>query len=377
MLDWLNDLIRAPASCVIRVAGQELSDLYYCLVEVNAVLNRAEASEATLIFETRRVDGDKWSVHDDERIRPWQSIQISATFGTREDEVFRGYIRQVRVEFPEQKGAAKVTVTCQDTSLLLDRNQRDKRWGDEAPVTDAVIVQQILSEAGLAPLDVPGQGMSDLVVQQNETDIRFLAKRAQENAYDLFFRAGQLYFGEPRFDRKPQPSILVYAGNSTSCIRFDLDDDGHHPDGVIYEIASDSGATTSPTRVTPNLPLLGTTPVSSANPGSGTEEFAWRLSREGVSSPSQAEQRAQAQANTESLKIKATGELDGVIYGHVLLPGDPVGIDGIGGRYGGRWYVDKVEHKFDINGYRQSFEVVRNAYGDDLLTMSNPLAAIF
>ena len=41
MLDWLNDLIRAPASCVIRVGGQELSDLYYCLVEVSAVLNPA------------------------------------------------------------------------------------------------------------------------------------------------------------------------------------------------------------------------------------------------------------------------------------------------------------------------------------------------
>src|SRR5690606_39856547 len=85
MLDWLNDLIRAPASCVIRVGGQELSDLYYCLVEVSAQLNRAEASEATLVFETRRIDGDQWSVHDDERIRPWQSIQISATFGTREE----------------------------------------------------------------------------------------------------------------------------------------------------------------------------------------------------------------------------------------------------------------------------------------------------
>jgi phage protein D len=214
-----------------------------------------------------------------------------------------------------------------------------------------------------------------LVVQQNETDIRFLAKRAQENAFDLFFRAGQLYFGPPRLERSPQPNILVYAGTSTSCIRFDLDDDGHHPDAVVYEIATDSGDSTNPTTVTPDLPLLGSEPVSSASGGSG--EFAWRLSREGLSSDSQARQRAQAQANSESLKIKAGGELDGVIYGHVLLPGDPVGIDGIGRRYGGRWYVTKVEHKFDVSGYKQTFEVVRNAYGDDLVFASNPLAAIF
>lgn len=375
MLDWLSDLIRAPASCIVRVGGAEIADLYYCLVEVSAQLNNAEASEATLVFETRRIDGDTWSVHDDLRIRPWQTLEIAASFGDREEEVFRGYIRQVKVEFPEQKGAAKVTLSCQDTSLILDRSPRDKRWGDEAPTADNLIVQQILVEAGLAPLDSLGVGMSDLVVQQNETDIRFLAKRAQENAYDLFFRQGQLYFGPPRLDRQPQPSILVYAGTATSCIRFDLDDDGHHPDAVIYEIAQDSGSETNPGRATPNLPLLGSTPVSSANPGSG--EFAWRLSRDGVASESQAQGRAQAQANAESLKIKATGELDGVIYGHVLLPGDPVGVDGLGNRYGGRWYVTKVEHKFDMNGYRQTFELARNAYGDDLLSASNPLAAVF
>jgi phage protein D len=375
MLDWLNDLIRAPASCVVRIGGIEVNDLYPNLVEVSAVLNHAEASEATLVFETRRLEDGVWNIHDDNRVRPWQRIQIAATFGDREDEIFQGFIRQVQVSFPEQKGAATVTVTCQDTSLLLDRSQRNFRWGSDTPKTDSDIAQTILTEAGLSFLDTPGTGMSDLVVQQNETDIRFLVKRAQENAFDLFFREGQLYFGEPRLERSPQPTILVYAGTSTSCIRFDLNDDGHHPDSVIYEIATDSGDTTTPTTLVPNLPLLGTEPVSSASSSEG--EFAWRISREGVSSDAQAQQRAQAQANTESLKIKATGELDGVMYGHVLLPGDPVGIDGVGNRYGGRWYVTKVEHKFDMSGYKQSFEVARNAYGDDLLVSSNPLAAVF
>lgn len=374
MLNWLDDLIRAPASCIVRIAGGEISNLYPQLVEVSALLSCSEASEVTLVFETRRQSEDRWSIHDDIRIRPWQSIYLAASFGSREEEIFQGFIRQVKVEFPEQKGAAKVTVTCQDNSLLLDRTQREQRWGDDVPVTDAEIALTILDEAGLGFLDLPGIGMSDLVVQQNETDIRFLAKRAQENGYDLFFRGARLYFGPPRFDRSPQPTILVYAGTATSCIRFDLDDDGHHPDAVIYEIATDSGDSTNPVTVTPNLPLLGSEPVSSASASQG--QFAWRMSREGVNSPAQAEARAQAQANTESLKIKANGELDGVIYGHVLLPGDPVGIDGIGSRYGGRWYVTKVEHKFDMGGYRQTFEVARNAYGDDLGMLGSVLAAV-
>jgi len=143
---------------------------------------------------------------------------------------------------------------------------------------------------------------------------------------------------------------------------------------VIYEIASDSGDESQENTVTPDQRLLGSEPVGSA--GSGSGEFAWRLSREGLSNDSQAQQRAQAQANEEAMKITATGDLDGVIYGHVLLPGDPVAIDGVGNRYGGRWYVSKVEHRFDMNGYQQSFEVVRNAYGDDLNLTASPLAAV-
>ena len=62
----------------------------------------------------------------------------------------------------------------------------------------------------------------------------------------------------------------------------------------------------------------------------------------------------------------ATGELDGSRYGHVLRAGEPVAIDGIGERYGGVYYVDKVSHRFTVDGYRQSFELMRNAYGDNL-----------
>lgn len=107
-IHWLDDLIRSPASCVVRIGGQEIKDLYPNLVEVSAVLPNSDAGEATLVFETRRLEDGNWNVHDDDRIRPWQSIAISASFGDREDAVFEGFIRQVKVEFPEQKGAATV-----------------------------------------------------------------------------------------------------------------------------------------------------------------------------------------------------------------------------------------------------------------------------
>ena len=374
LLNQLDDQFREPAGCVIKIDGQEVDDLYATLVDVSIVSPRQDSAEATLTFETRRVDNGTWNVQDDDRIRPWAPIDILATFGEREEPVFKGFIRQVKVEFPEQQGSAKVTVTCQDTALLLDRTERNTRWGDDTPKSDREIVQSILSDNNLSALDTPGEGQSDLVVNQNDTDIKFLKKRAQENAYDLFFRKGKLYFGPMRFGQESQPTITVYAGPGTNCVSFNLDDDGHHPDSVVYEVATDEGSETNEQTVEPDLKTLGETHVSQVSGQQG--DFAWRLKREGNSNQNQMRSRAQAKANEESLKIKATGELDGTMYGHVLLPGDPVDIDGVGDKYSGTWYVMQVEHRFDANGYLQSFEVARNAYGGSVSVMDNVLAGI-
>jgi hypothetical protein len=76
------------------------------------------------------------------------------------------------------------------------------------------------------------------------------------------------------------------------------------------------------------------------------------------------------------MRIEATGELDGSRYGHVLLTGLPVGVDGAGEKYSGTWYVSAARHVFDADGYRTSFTLIRNGYGDDLQGGSNPLSGI-
>ena len=85
---------------------------------------------------------------------------------------------------------------------------------------------------------------------------------------------------------------------------------------------------------------------------------------------------AQARANEQAFRITAQGELDGSLYGHVLAVGETVGVDGIGEKYGGIYYVDNVRHRFDQQGYRQTFRLLRNAYGDNLEVGSNPLAGL-
>jgi hypothetical protein len=100
------------------------------------------------------------------------------------------------------------------------------------------------------------------------------------------------------------------------------------------------------------------------------------MERQGSPSADELRARAQRLANEQSLRVKAEGELDGSLYGHVLRVGEPVGVDGVGDWLQGVYYVDKVKHHFSLDGYRQSFTLLRNAYGDNLESASNPLAAV-
>jgi hypothetical protein len=56
--------------------------------------------------------------------------------------------------------------------------------------------------------------------------------------------------------------------------------------------------------------------------------------------------------------------------------GLPVAVDGVGTTYGGTYYVDAVTHRLTEDGYRQTFTLLRNAYGDDLRPGGSVLAGV-
>jgi hypothetical protein len=366
LLDLLSAKLREPAECIIKVGtgGGEITDLYPFLVEVTVDATRQEPTVASLRFETRRDEQGQWLVQDSGVFAPWEPIVIEAAFGATTEEVMRGFIREIKASYPEDAGETTVTVECQDDSLPLDRGHVREVWGGDVPTTDQVIVTTILANYGLTPDPSNGAGLSNLTLNQDETDIAFLRRRAEANGYDLLFREGMVYFGPMQLDAEPQETIMVYAGEATQCLRFDVNDDGHQADQVSFDRAETEGEGTVSETVSPDLPLLGNEPATGQ--GAGLPEFSWRMRREEGISEEEWMARAQRRANDLSLRVKAEGELDGSLYGHVLRVGEPVGVDGAGDRYGGVYFVDTVKHVFNTDGYRQSFSLLRNAYGDNL-----------
>jgi hypothetical protein len=367
LLDLLSEKTREPAECLIHVNGKEIDDLYPFLVEARVEASRSEAAAATLKFETRRDEMGAWLVQDAGILEPWAPIVIEAAFGERTEEVMRGYIREVNAEYPEDAGTAALLVECQDDSIRLDRTHQRITWGsEELPSSDSLILNTILTAYGLTAHPESGQGQSQVIaLAQDDTDIKFLKKRAEFNGYELIFSEGSIYFGPMRLEADAQETIMVYAGKETNCLNIKVNGDGHQADAVAFDVPDEEGDGSTEQIVYPDLPLLGLEHASSA--GSGLEPFVWKMSGSSGADTERLNAQAQQKANDLDIhRVQAEGELDGTLYGHVLRVGLPVPVDGLGSRLSGIYYVDKVSHSFTYEGYKQQFTLLRNAYGDNL-----------
>lgn len=353
---------RDAADCLVHVDGEELAELYPFLREVSAECAREGASTARLVFETRRDERGRWIVQDSGLLATWKAIVIEVSFGRYTEELFRGYIREVHADYPADPGTATVTIECQDESIALDREHVRRPWGVDVAVDDGLIVDELARRHGLAVVRGSGRGRDNLVLLQDTTDIRFLQARAEANGYELYVRGGAVYFGPMRLDAEAQAPIRVYAGPDTNCLSLAIRSDGHRPDAVALDLAPTRGTEVIHKELAPDLPVLGTTPATAG--GAGLRDFTWRLSRDGSLDEAELTGRAQQRVNELSLRVTADGELDGTLYGHVLLPGLPVIVDGTGPRLGGVYYVDSVTHLLSTEGYRQQIRLLRNAYGD-------------
>jgi phage protein D len=372
----LDPGIRQPAACLIEVGPdtRDIGALAALVTAVEITTSRTEAATGSIVIEDRRKEDGQWLAADSGLFSRWSPIKVSADFGSRVDEIFRGYITQITPSYPNNPGLSTLELQVQDEGAALDREQMRTVWGEEAPIADLDILDALVAPLGLAHHAESAQGQSSRALAQDATPIQFLRERAQANGYELIFARGEVYFGPRRLEGEAQAPIMVFAGRATNCLTFELGDDALMPDQVQFDHAPhDEGATPVSETLTHDLPVLGDTPAGSEGADLGTPSV-WRVTKEGDETEEELRARAQALVNDNSFKIRGNGELDGSLYGHVLEVGRTVVVDGAGGRYGGLYYVEQVVHRFTPEGYRQVFELSRNGTGETT-GASGPISA--
>lgn len=362
----LNQGFYQPASCLIEVGEDysDIGDIANLVTSVEITTGRGEAATGTIIIEDRRKQDGQWMAADSGLFSRWAPIRVTADFQTHTEEIFRGFITQPKPTYPNSAGETTLELMIQDESAALDREHIRTIWGEDAPMSDLDILTQLISPLGLSADSESGQGQSSRSLSQDATSIVFLRERANANGYDFIFSEGQVYFGQKRLEGESQAPIMVYAGKATNCLNLEITDDGQRPDQVQFDTApQDEGNNVTTESISPDALSLGHSRVAVEGSNLGTPS-QWRVSREGDETEEELRSRAQALVNDNSFRIRASGELDGSLYGHVLKAGHVVTIDGTGERYGGLYYVDNVAHTFQQEGYRQQFELIRNAIGE-------------
>jgi hypothetical protein len=374
----LDPGFRQVASVVVEV-GQERRDIGAIadlISSIEIVATRTEAATGMIRIDDRRREDGTWMAADSGFFARSMPIVISADFQTHLEEVFRGYMIELTPELPANAGDAKLTIQLQDDGIALNREHMRRVWGEEAPMSDLTILRELVSPLNLSVDLASAEGQSSRALAMDGTPIQFLRDRAIANGYELIFSRGGVYFGPRRLEGEAQATIMVYAGSGTNCLSWAVSDDAQKPDAIGFEIAPrDAGADPIVEIVGPDEPLLGTTAAAAEGADLGTPSLQ-RLSKEGDEPEEATRARAQAVANDAAFRIRATGELDGTLYGHVLQVGKLVRVDGTGSRNGGLYYTDKVTHAFTPDGYRQRFELMRNATGESDSLGSAPLSGV-
>lgn len=345
----------------------EAQELYPVLESVTVTVARQQPGVATLVLTAMRDETGAWPVLDGGHFTRWKPIRISADFGSYQEDVLWGHVLKVTPEFPADRGGAKVTVEVQDETIALEREQITRDWNGPSSQTllsDGAILRSIASRNRLRVAPDCAEGQTTAVLSQDKTDFRFLAELAEKSGYEFRIQFGEVYFGPMRLDGTPQDSLLVYAGPDTTCLEFSIEEEAGLPQEAVMAAVDDSAtAEAAVARVTPDLTILGRDAAYEEGQ-TGLAPFSWQIRQEGDETPDAARILAQAKVNAASMSIKAEALVDSTLYGHVVMPGRTIGVDGIGERYGGRFYVDAVEHVFDQGGYTQKLSLLKNGLNE-------------
>ena len=283
-----------------------------------------------------------------------------------EVEVQMGYVDAYETLLIGEITGLEPIFVAQDVPKLVVRGydrrhrlMRDRRTRTFTQVKDSDIASQLASAAGLKADTTDSVVILDYVVQHNQTDLEFLSQRARHIGYDLRVDDKTLIFRPYQNADTPQITLTrtqdlleFYPRLSTMAQASHIQVRSWNPlDKALFNGQAKAGAegttmagkTTGPSTVQASL-------------GSSTAAVIDRP----VLSQAEADQIAQAQLQRRALSY-ITGE--GITVGRTdLRAGTVVGIEGVGRRFSGRYYLPSVEHTYSARvGYRTHFTVRRNA----------------
>lgn len=351
---------------IVNLANQAADDFYTCLAAVEVSLDETKAGGFKLSLVLWRQADGTWLHLDDERLRAFTEVTISARFEDQAaEELISGYITQVNPHFDADPNGCTLEIVGMDKSVLLDRVEKLQAWPNQK---DSDIATQIFNQYGLTPQVTDTQVIHDEAVStiiQRETDMQFLTRLARRNGLECFVEGDTGYFQSPNMNSPPQPILAAHFEEQTNLDQINLEMNALRPvPGVgLFQVNLFDGKQVLKVETTAaqrhQQPALGKTePQQLAT--ADIEPSQLYLSREVTTGQPEMEALCQSLFHQAEWFVTGEGIISANRYGHVLKPRQLVTIKGIGETYSGVYYVTAVTHVFTPAGYTQTFRVKRN-----------------
>lgn len=297
-------------------------------------------------------------------------VALVVTFGAVPLVLMDGIVTTTELTPGNEPGSATLTVTGEDVSVLLDREERDVEYPALDDYLQVLAVLAPYAASGIVAQVIPPPVMDpslaiERVPTQQATDLRHVVALAQRNGYVAYVVPGPVpgastfFWGPPVRVGLPQPALSVDLGaqtNVTSAPQFRTD--ALSPVQVTGEVMDPRSGETAPVQARASL-----RPPLAALPLWATNEVRTRRLRESGAGTATAVGRAQAGVDAAADAVVGEGELDGARYGSILRPRGLVGVRGAGWSHDGLWYVRQVVHELAPGSYRQKFVIAREGYG--------------
>ncbi|MBP6787056.1 MAG: hypothetical protein KA170_05665 [Candidatus Promineofilum sp.] len=365
VLDRGLQLLLLVGRTVPRPAGYDVMSAF---VSAEVSDSTTQANVFTLTFTLGRSPVLDYPLLRDNVFAPLNRVVIAVQFNALTEVLIDGVVTEQQVASGSRPGEARLVVTGEDLSRMLDRRERSRTFPNQS---DADIVRSILGAAEYATLGLrpdvtttrirPNE--TQRVPSQQGTDLATINTLAQRNSYVFYIEPtavpGQsvAYWGPEKRLGAPQPALTVDMGAETnveSSINFQLNALGP----VEHEVGRQEPASRQ---------RLPTPPMAPARPPlARTPAAALRRTIDRRAAPLDSDRAGQVAATTAGRAadaLTATGEVNAGRYGRALRARRLVGVRGVGDSFGGLYYVSDVRHTISVGSYRMSFTLSREGIG--------------
>lgn len=354
--------------------GAPADDSFYtALTSVEVEENVDLPGAVELRLPVSRDDDGELTFVSDSRLKPFVNIAVVASLDDQPDEcIFDGFVLSHKTHLERGITASTVRVWGQDSSWLMNLEEKVKEWVD---VTDGAVANAIFGDYGMTPAsentsdDSPSHTESGHSLMQRGSDIQFLRMLAKRSGKLVRVACGSTpgqrtgYFAKPSLDGDPAVTLLLndLEGWNTAALDFEWDVSRPSQSDARQALFNDDtpeGVDAAPTES--GLTLLDER---------GLEAFSGKpmkvLLATQVDDAGELMQRAQALLRESGWFVRCEGETDVARLNAILRAGTVVMVNGVGSLHSGKYYVWSVRHTITQNDHKMRFVLVRNAMGPE------------